>query len=778
MSGLLVTSGPAAAAFPGGNGWVAFASDRDGDREIYMMRSDGSAIVQLTNNTFMDDEPNVSADGARVTFISDRTGTIEVYAMRIDGSQQARLTANTLTESRPVWDPLSKQIAWAGFNGTDSDVYKMNANGSNVVNLTNNTIAFDANPAWSPGGTRIAFDSTNRAGDSGTNIFTMRGDDGGGIRKLTTTSNNSLPNYAPDNVNLTFVSTRDYIPSGASKFAEVNKPVGIAFSPVAGMLVTQNARDQVLAVSDTGETSVFAELPATGNASLERYIAVSPGLGGFPENHVYVTVRQDILEISPDGSSVEVFATIAGLPSSNNTLNFDRVGTFENAMLIAGGKKSDLWKVDSTGVVDKVVDLTAEGVQELEDPEVAPMAYAPYGGEVIVTSKLDNEVYAIQPDGDYSIVAPFDGADDVAFVPETACNYGNSGGAYFLAMRDEDRILRMPASDFTGVSGALIPDETETDIGLFHSNGVSIEISQFSPAVGTPELEGTAFADCGGINRPAGQQAPPGPSADVSPGEIYKMAATGANQVRLTNNTWHDTAPAWSPDGAKIVFQSAQDSVVGCEDTETCDFEIYHMSAADGSGSTNASNDLADDTTPDWQAVSFPPVLVSDNVFTPPTARPKLGGSVMWDFFGPTQHTATDESGMGLFNSGLKSADTYYVFVFGTAGSYPYLCTVHPLEMSGDVKVPMLATPRQGGLATQFTISWANFIPGGYRADVQIRRPGSADFVDWITNTTARDSTFTADAGPGDYLFRARLERVSNLETSDYSSPVTITVNP
>ncbi|MEW6363287.1 MAG: hypothetical protein AB1714_01470 [Acidobacteriota bacterium] len=37
------------AAFPGTNGLIAFASNRDGNYEIYVMNADGSGVTRLTN---------------------------------------------------------------------------------------------------------------------------------------------------------------------------------------------------------------------------------------------------------------------------------------------------------------------------------------------------------------------------------------------------------------------------------------------------------------------------------------------------------------------------------------------------------------------------------------------------------------------------------------------------------------------------------------------------------------------------------------------------------
>jgi TolB protein len=53
----IVTVTPAQAAFPGTNGKIAFASDRDGNAEIYAMLADGTGKTRLTTNPADDLEP-------------------------------------------------------------------------------------------------------------------------------------------------------------------------------------------------------------------------------------------------------------------------------------------------------------------------------------------------------------------------------------------------------------------------------------------------------------------------------------------------------------------------------------------------------------------------------------------------------------------------------------------------------------------------------------------------------------------------------------------------
>ncbi|MCY2923834.1 MAG: DPP IV N-terminal domain-containing protein, partial [Planctomycetota bacterium] len=83
-----------------------------------------------------------------------------------------------------------------------------------------------------------------------------------------------------------------------------------------------------------------------------------------------------------------------------------------------------------------------------------------------------------------------------------------------------------------------------------------------------------------------------------SAGLIYVMNADGTGQTRLTNGAGDEIRPAFSPDGTKIAFDSDRDG--NCE--------IYVMNA-DGTGQTrltnNAAVDLAPTFSPDGRKIAF-----------------------------------------------------------------------------------------------------------------------------------------------------------------------------
>ena len=64
--------------------WIAFESSRDGNKEVYVMRPDGSEIRNLSRHEARDDDPIWSPDSRHLIFVSDRDGNKEIYHVDLD----------------------------------------------------------------------------------------------------------------------------------------------------------------------------------------------------------------------------------------------------------------------------------------------------------------------------------------------------------------------------------------------------------------------------------------------------------------------------------------------------------------------------------------------------------------------------------------------------------------------------------------------------------------------------------------------------------------------
>jgi formylglycine-generating enzyme required for sulfatase activity len=187
------------------NGRIAFVSDRDGNREIYVMNADGSGQTRLTDNPALDWTPAWSPDGTRIAFMSDRDGNPEIYVMNADGSGQTRLTDNPTLDQLPAWSPDGTLIAFASDRDDNWEIYVMNADGSGQTRLTDNP-ALDWEPTWSPDGTRIAFVSFR---DGNAEIYVMNADGSAQTRLTDNPTLDQFPAWSPDGTRIAFASFRD-----------------------------------------------------------------------------------------------------------------------------------------------------------------------------------------------------------------------------------------------------------------------------------------------------------------------------------------------------------------------------------------------------------------------------------------------------------------------------------------------------------------------------------------------------------------------------------------
>jgi TolB protein len=89
--------------------------------------------------------------------------------------------------------------------------------------------------------------------------------------------------------------------------------------------------------------------------------------------------------------------------------------------------------------------------------------------------------------------------------------------------------------------------------------------------------------------------------------EIFTIKPDGTGLKQLTFNTGSDTSPVFSPDGTKIAYESVGDQTTNPEGED----EIYLMNAMDGTGKTNLTNnerevrDFAPAFSPDGQWIAY-----------------------------------------------------------------------------------------------------------------------------------------------------------------------------
>ena len=140
---------------------IAFRGDLDlaepsGDEEIYVMDRDGTNVRQLTSNADFDSAPSWSNDGKQILFERAPAGTFtpgieaqekDVYVMRADGTDVRRLTDSPGLDEGAEFSPDSTKIVFSSARDGQQELYVMDADGSNPRRLTDNP-ARDESPDW------------------------------------------------------------------------------------------------------------------------------------------------------------------------------------------------------------------------------------------------------------------------------------------------------------------------------------------------------------------------------------------------------------------------------------------------------------------------------------------------------------------------------------------------------------------------------------------------------------------------------------------------------
>jgi Tol biopolymer transport system component len=134
--------------------------------DLYVVSREGGGLQRLTTDEATDYQPAWSPDGTRIAFTSLRGGNRNVWVMNSDGTNLRRLTdaqpgapnaGSGGSAGDAAWSPDGSQLAYGVTVGAKTSLWVMDADGSNKRPLTETMDGSAYDPAWSANGQLIAF---------------------------------------------------------------------------------------------------------------------------------------------------------------------------------------------------------------------------------------------------------------------------------------------------------------------------------------------------------------------------------------------------------------------------------------------------------------------------------------------------------------------------------------------------------------------------------------------------------------------------------------------
>ncbi len=161
-----ITLSPTVTPHGGGYGQIAFASDRTGLPQIWVMNIDGSGLFQLTDVQLGACQPDWAPDGSRLVFVSPCRENQELYPgaglfiINADGTDVQPLPVVGVGAFDPAWSPDGGKIVYSALREDGRPQLYLLDLASGESTLLSLGDFWDSQAEWSPDGEKIVFVTT------------------------------------------------------------------------------------------------------------------------------------------------------------------------------------------------------------------------------------------------------------------------------------------------------------------------------------------------------------------------------------------------------------------------------------------------------------------------------------------------------------------------------------------------------------------------------------------------------------------------------------------
>ena len=133
---------------------------------LFVYGPDSTPLTRITDDNWDDIDPSLSPDRSKIAFASNRTGEWDIYVLDLKTGETQQMTQSTAYDGNPGWSPDGEYLIYQTLNGSNLDLIILAVN-----DLSNAPIQLTADSgdnydaAWSPDGHTVAF-VTNRNSQS------------------------------------------------------------------------------------------------------------------------------------------------------------------------------------------------------------------------------------------------------------------------------------------------------------------------------------------------------------------------------------------------------------------------------------------------------------------------------------------------------------------------------------------------------------------------------------------------------------------------------------
>jgi Tol biopolymer transport system component len=148
-----------------------------------MKRVNARVMTQLTNDAADDAMPTFSPDGSKIAFASNRSGNWDIYVMPVGGGKAVQLTQDGADELHPSWSPTGNELVYSRLNAGNGrwEMWTIDASSPQTTSF----IGYGLFPQWCPtagtgesGSDRIVFQLARERGSRSYGIWTIEFRDG------------------------------------------------------------------------------------------------------------------------------------------------------------------------------------------------------------------------------------------------------------------------------------------------------------------------------------------------------------------------------------------------------------------------------------------------------------------------------------------------------------------------------------------------------------------------------------------------------------------------